>query len=266
MPDEKSGALSDFLAAERTFLAWIRTGLALMGLGFVVARFGLFLQELQAGTIRSAPLPSGVSFWFGTALIILGVGVSASSLWRYIRLIDQLKHGKSDFNRPSLLAICVAGILAVVGLAMAIYLISVHDPNGHEEKPMTSNSESGIITLTGHHSVDETVRHLQEALQAKGVKLFALVDHSGEAERAGLQMRPTKLLIFGSPKAGTPLMVASPTIAIDLPLKILVWEDDQGKVRVSYNSPAYLQVRHTLPQELMQNIAVVAPLAAGAAE
>jgi uncharacterized protein (DUF302 family) len=114
--------------------------------------------------------------------------------------------------------------------------------------------------------VDETVQKLEGILQAKGVKLFALVDHSGEAEKAGMKMRPTKLLIFGSPKAGTPLMIASPGIAIDLPLKILVWEDAERKVWVSYNSPDYLQKRHGLPPDLVQKIAVVGALANKAAE
>jgi uncharacterized protein (DUF302 family) len=131
---------------------------------------------------------------------------------------------------------------------------------------MTSNPDSGIVTVTGHHSVDQTVEKLEATLAAKGVKLFAVIDHSGEAERAGLRMRPTKLLIFGNPKAGTPLMVASPTIAIDLPLKILVWEDGDSHVQISYNNPAYLQTRHGLPEELVKNIAVVAGLAAAAAE
>ena len=103
-------------------------------------------------------------------------------------------------------------------------------------------------------------------LEAKGVKLFALIDHSGEAEKAGMAMRPTKLLIFGSPKAGTPLMIASPTVAIDLPLKILVWENAEGKVWISYNSPAYLQERHGLPPELVSNIAAVEVLAKQVAE
>ena len=131
---------------------------------------------------------------------------------------------------------------------------------------MPTNTDTGIVSILSKHSVDQTVEKLQGILQAKGVKLFALIDHSGEAEKAGLQMHPTKLLIFGSPKAGTPLMIASPTIAIDLPLKILVWEDGEGKVWVSYNSPAYLQGRHALPPNLIQNIAVVEALAAKAAE
>ena len=131
---------------------------------------------------------------------------------------------------------------------------------------MSSNPENGIVTIPSHHSVDGTVEKLQGILRAKGVKLFALVDHSGEAEKVGMQMRPTKLLIFGNPKAGTPLMIASPGIAIDLPLKLLVWEDAGGKVWLSFNAPAYLQARHNLPEELLPNIAVVEALATNAAE
>jgi len=127
-------------------------------------------------------------------------------------------------------------------------------------------TNKGIIDKPSNHSVDQTVDRLKNILQAKGVALFALVDHSGEAEKVGMKMRPTKLLIFGNPKAGTPLMLAAPSIAIDLPLKILIWEDAQGKVWVSYNSPAYLQERHGLPPALLQNIAVVETLAAKAGE
>ena len=131
---------------------------------------------------------------------------------------------------------------------------------------MTPATNKGIIDKPSNHSVEQTVEKLKNILQAKGVTLFALVDHSGEAEKVGMKMRPTKLLVFGSPKAGTPLMLAVPSIAIDLPLKILVWEDAQGKVWVSYNSPDYLKERHGLQQELLQNIAVVETLAAKAAE
>jgi len=125
---------------------------------------------------------------------------------------------------------------------------------------------NGIVDKLSHQSVEETVERLKRVLQSKGVTLFAIVDHSGEAEKVGMKMRPTKLLIFGSPKAGTPLMQAAPSVAIDLPLKILVWEDGQGKVWVSYNSPPYLQQRHGIPPELVQNIAVAETLVAKAAE
>ncbi len=129
---------------------------------------------------------------------------------------------------------------------------------------MASTVGNGIIRVPSNHSVDETVAKLKQILQAKGVALFALVDHSGEAEKVGMKMRPTKLLIFGNPKAGTPLMLAAPSIAIDLPLKLLVSQDGDGKVWISYNSPEYLKERHGLPHELLANIAVVEILAANA--
>jgi uncharacterized protein (DUF302 family) len=131
---------------------------------------------------------------------------------------------------------------------------------------MQSQEQNEIVNRPSNHSVDETVARLQTILREKGVTIFALIDHSGEAEKVGLKMRPTKLLIFGNPKAGTPLMLASPSIAIDLPLKLLVWEDADGKAWVSFNSAEYLRQRHQFPQELMANIAVVSTLADKAAE
>ena len=131
---------------------------------------------------------------------------------------------------------------------------------------MVADNGKGLIDIPSNHSVDETVTKLEGILQAKGITLFALVDHSGEAAKAGMKMRPTKLLIFGNPRAGTPVMLAAPSSAIDLPLKILVWEDDQGKVWITYNSPTYLQTRHNLPADLLQNIAVIEPLAKTAAQ
>jgi len=130
---------------------------------------------------------------------------------------------------------------------------------------MLSSSNNGIIDIPSNHSVDETVGKLKKILQVKRVTLFALIDHSGEAQEVAMKMRPTKLLIFGNPKAGTPVMLAAPSSAIDLPLKILIWEDPQGKVWLTYNSPVYLQERHNLSSELLQNIAVVEALAAEAA-
>jgi uncharacterized protein (DUF302 family) len=128
------------------------------------------------------------------------------------------------------------------------------------------SSENGIVSLRSNHSVDATVAKLRAMLEVKGIAPFALVDHSGEAAKAALTMRPTKLLIFGSPKAGTPLMVAAPSAAIDLPLKILVAEDESGATWISYNAPEYLERRHGLPPELLPNIAAVAALAEQAAK
>ncbi|HVW76586.1 MAG TPA: DUF302 domain-containing protein [Alloacidobacterium sp.] len=125
---------------------------------------------------------------------------------------------------------------------------------------------NGIISIPSRYSVEETVDRLKHLLQEKGIQLFAVVDHSGEAAKVGLRMPPTKLAIFGSPKAGTPLMLATPSIAIDLPLKILIAEDKSGSVSVSWNAPAYLAARHQLPQDLVANIAVIEKLAAAIAE
>jgi uncharacterized protein (DUF302 family) len=120
--------------------------------------------------------------------------------------------------------------------------------------------ENGIVSVRGNQSVDATIARLRAMLEQKGVMIFATIDHSGEAAKVGLAMPPTKLLVFGSPKAGTPLMLAARSIAIDLPLKILVAEDDSGQVWISYNAPEYLLRRHSLPAELLPNIAVVANL------
>jgi uncharacterized protein (DUF302 family) len=125
---------------------------------------------------------------------------------------------------------------------------------------------SGMVHLRSHHSVRETLQRVEAVLQAHGLNVFCRVDHSGEAEKVGLKMRPTQVLIFGAPKAGTPLMVASPTLAIDLPLKALAWEDAGGTVWLSYNSPEYLQQRHNVPDDLIKNITGAGALLQQAAE
>jgi uncharacterized protein (DUF302 family) len=132
--------------------------------------------------------------------------------------------------------------------------------------PMSVTDSAGFASKPSSHSVDETVTRLRTVLEEKGITVFAVVDHSGEAEKAGMKMRPTKLVIFGNPKGGTPVMLAAPSIAIDLPLKILVWEDAEGKIWCSYNEPEYLQQRHHVPPELVPNISVAATFAAKAGE
>jgi uncharacterized protein (DUF302 family) len=126
--------------------------------------------------------------------------------------------------------------------------------------------DNGLIRVASRYSIEETVRRLQAAFGEKGLQMFALIDHSGEAEKVGLKMAPTKLLIFGSPKGGTPLMVAAPSLAIDLPLKALVAEGAQNKVTVSYNDPEYLRERHGFPAELTKNLAGAGALIAQAVE
>jgi len=125
---------------------------------------------------------------------------------------------------------------------------------------MPSLPDNGMVHLSSPYSYAETLERLEMTLQSRGVNVFARIKHSDEAEKVGLKMNPTQVILFGSPKAGTPLMVASPTLAIDLPLKASVWEDGGGKVWVSYNSAEYLKQRHSIPEELIKNISGIGPL------
>lgn len=261
----------DFLAAERTFLAWIRTGLALMGLGFVLARFGIFLRQFNLMRPDLPEASFGISLWFGTVLMLLGVLVCILSLVRYLRMLEMLRNGAKSVGDASRLGVAVAVLLAILGLAMSYYLISTRRAATAtsfktQEAPMSAITGNGVVRIASQHSVADTVAKLEAMLRAKNVKLFTIVDHSGEAASAGLKMPNTKLLVFGNPQAGTPLMLASPSVALDLPLKILVAEDTSGKIWISFNAPAYLQQRHNLPAELLSNIAVIDTLAAKAAE
>ncbi|MGB6686370.1 MAG: DUF302 domain-containing protein [Terracidiphilus sp.] len=126
---------------------------------------------------------------------------------------------------------------------------------------MVTLPDNGMVHLSSPHSVAETLTRLETAIASKGIHIHARVDHSGDAAAAGLEMRPTQLVIFGNAKGGTPLMIAAPTLAIDLPLKALVWEDNDGRVWLSYNSPEHLEKRHGFPDELIKNIAVIRTLA-----
>jgi uncharacterized protein (DUF302 family) len=125
---------------------------------------------------------------------------------------------------------------------------------------------NGLLRVASPYAVEETLKRLQSVLAERGVQVFALIDHSGEAQKVGMMMRPTKVLIFGNPKGGTPLMVAAPTLAIDLPLRALIAEDENGETSVFYNRPEYLRDRHGVPEDLVKNIAVVGALVAQAVE
>jgi uncharacterized protein (DUF302 family) len=131
---------------------------------------------------------------------------------------------------------------------------------------MQTQNNSGITSRVSSHSVDETVATLRNLLEERKITLFAVIDHSGEAAKIGMNMPPTKLLIFGNPKSGTPVMQAAPSSAIDLPLKLLVWQDACGMTRISYNDPKHLQERHRLPGALVQNLAIAGVLAELAAQ
>ena len=184
-----------------------------------------------------------------------GVIVSVLAGLHHMRLVRDLDRGETSASHRTFLAVGIAFLLALIGLSMAIYLISVRrttllQSNHDKENSMTLTQpgENGIIDIPSNRSVDDTVEKLKSILSAKGVTLFASIDHSGEAEKVGMKMPPTKLLIFGSPKAGTPVMLAAPSIAIDLPLKILVWQDRDGKAWVSYNSPQVSEDSSSYPR------------------
>ncbi|MGH9562641.1 MAG: DUF302 domain-containing protein, partial [Terracidiphilus sp.] len=199
------------------------------------------------------------------------VVVTVVSGWTCARLLKQLRRGPSTFHRSPTVAIAVTAALSAVGTAILIgpTLLAQRQPSHPataEIGTMDITADNGIVAVRSHQSVDQTVEKLKAILQAKGTKVFAVIDHSGEATAAGLSMRPTKLLLFCNPKAGTPLMQASPSVAIDLPLKLLVSEDAEGRVWISYNAPAYLQARHHLPENLLQPLAAVAGLAKAAGE
>jgi uncharacterized protein (DUF302 family) len=182
--------------------------------------------------------------------------VFLASAWRHVLLIRALTQGEALTIRPSTLAIALASVLAAVGLLMVLYLLYARGAawsstqKGHI---MPTQNDSGMIMLPGTRSVDETVAKLKSLLEQRKITLFALIDHNGEAAKVGMKMPPTKLLIFGNPKGGTPVMLAAPSSAIDLPLKLLVWEGADGETCVSYNDPKYLEDRHHSPVELVQN-------------
>jgi len=248
-----------YFAAERTFLAWIRTSLALMAFGFVVARFGLFLREMAASGGGLPFEPSALSLPLGLGLVLIGVMTDIWASWRHVRYIRELNRGSQPVGRPSSLAIVLALILAAIGVVLVFYLGTTRArdpvPKTIYKEHVSMKTGDGIISKPSKYSVPDTLDRMQAVLRAKDIQVFARVDHSGEAEKVGLKMPPTQLLIFGNPKAGTPVMLAAPTAAIDLPLKALAWQDSDGKVWLSYSDPEYLKRRFGLTDDQVKTIA-----------
>ena len=129
-----------------------------------------------------------------------------------------------------------------------------------------ASADNGVVNVASDHSVSESIDRLESIVNSKQLTVFARIDFSGDAAKAGLTMPPTRMLIFGSPKAGTPLMLAAPSVALDLPLKALAWQDASGQVWLSYNAPEYLQSRHGVPDALLPNIAGIKVLVEQAAK
>jgi uncharacterized protein (DUF302 family)/uncharacterized membrane protein YidH (DUF202 family) len=250
-----------YLAEERTLLAWIRTALAVTAFGFVVARFGLFLSAL-APSLGTQLEPSGFSPTVGISLIAMGVLVNLLACFGHVKRVQSLKRAGLILETPSTPGIAVALLLAMVGIALAVYLATqtVIHPQGAGKEQTSMLTGSGIISRPSSHPVPETLDRLEAVLRNKAISVFARVDHSGEAAKVGLTLPPTQVLIFGNPKAGTPVMLAAPTAAIDLPLKALAWQDADGKVWLSYTDPAFLARRFGLTDAQVAPIAGVGAL------
>lgn len=131
---------------------------------------------------------------------------------------------------------------------------------------VASAQTNGLVAKPSKYSVAETIDRLEKVVKAKGITVFARIDHAGEADKVGLKLRPTQLLILGNPKTGTPVMIAAQSAAIDLPLKALAWEDANGKVWLGYNSAEYLKQRHNIADELVKNVGAIAGLVDAALE
>ena len=246
----------EHLAEERTLLAWLRTSLGLAGLGFVLDRAGILLRAMHApaATIaEEAPHVRGV--W----LVALSLVVNVLAISRHLATLRAMRRAGLETATPQAPVLVLAVLLTVFSAALTITLI----PAARAATPQGTDAMDigeGIIRKASPRSVPETLDRLEGMLKAKGVQVFARIDHSGEAAKVGLTMPPTQVLIFGNPKAGTPVMLAAPTSAIDLPLKALAWQDPAGKVWLGYTDPKYFAHRYGLSEKQVAPLGVVADL------
>jgi len=251
----------DYLAQERTLLAWIRTAVALLGFGFVVARFGAVLGA--SGGREDAAAEVSAVLVMGLALVAVGIVVTIQALITHARSVRALRTG--TFRAPSneLDGILIAVLLTAIGIGIGLQLLLGHARAATGRTHM--ESAAGLLTRPSNHSVAETLDRLEAELRAKGIAVFARIDHSDEATKAGLSLRPTQVLVFGNPRGGTPVMQAVQTAAIELPLKALAWEDAAGKVWLSTDNPELLRRRFGVDSSLLKPLAAVGPLLDAAA-
>ena len=241
----------EFLAEERTLLAWLRTSLGIAGLGFVLDRFSLFLRAMQISTgVAPGHLPHIRGIWF----VLLAFVVNVLAISRHLVTVRGMRRAGLSSAAPQSPVLVVAVLLTVLTAALGLSVV----PEARAatlQRSLPMETGEGIMRKPSPRSVPETLDKLEGILKSKGITVFARIDHSGEAAKVGLTMPPTQVLIFGSPKAGTPVMLAAPTAAIDLPLKALAWQDAAGLVWLGYTDPAYFARRYGLTE------AQVAPLA-----
>ena len=246
----------EFLAEERTLLAWLRTSLGIAALGFVLDRFSLFLRAMHVSTgVSPGHLPHIQGFW----LVLLSLGVNILAIARHLVTVRAMRRAGLESAAPQSPVLIVAVLLSLLTAALGLSVF----PQAVAATPPRSESMDigeGIIRKPSTRTVPETLDRLEAVLKAKGIAVFARIDHAGEAAKAGLTMPPTQVLVFGNPRAGTPVMLAAPTAAIDLPLKALAWQDATGKVWLGYTDPAYFARRYGLTEAQVAPISGIGQL------
>lgn len=234
----------EFLAEERTLLAWYRTAVALAGLGFVLERLSIFLRMVQLSPLgTSGDLPHLHGAW----LVVLSVVVNVLAITRHVITVRAMRRAGLASLAPQSPVLLVGVLLTLLTGALAVSLIATAPP-APQKRSQTMDIGEGIVRKPSARTVPETLDRLEGILKTKGIQVFARIDHSGEAAKVGLTMPPTQVLIFGNPRGGTPVMLAAPTAALDLPLKALAWQDTAGKVWLGYTDPAYFARRYGLTE------------------
>src|SRR5215471_9934857 len=246
----------EYLAEERTLLAWLRTSLGIAALGFVLDRFSIFLRMVEGTEVAAiGRLPHLHGIW----LVLLSVVVNVLAISRHLSTVRAMRRAGLGSAAPQAPVLVLAVLLTLLTAAMALSIIPAANAATSRRSDSMKIGE-GIVRRPSTRTVPETVDRLESIVRGKGIQVFARIDHAAEAARVGLKMPPTQVLIFGNPKAGTPVMLAAPTSAIDLPLKALAWEDAAGKVWLGYTDPAYFGSRYGLTEAQVAPISGIGQL------
>jgi len=233
---------SDHAANERTFLAWLRTGLAVAAFGFVIEKFNFFIAVMAGPAGRVRPLDQ----YDGIAMTVIGIVIMLLGGIRFLCNAREINRAEIRTAGKSRTALLLWSGLGFVAAALCVYLVVRSHIELQQMGKEGAMTQQGMIAVPSGAGVNETAARLEAVLKAKGQTIFARVDHGAGAAAAGLTLRPTILMIFGSAKLGTALKQAEQTIGIDLPLKALIWEDSGGKTWLGYSDPKALALRYGL--------------------